>query len=922
MGSSADTSIVFYLVTNFKELKRTIGVDLPRNIGRAAEMVSAASRINKVLSADESHCSSCFHVDNPIVELKRVTVHVGGLEILKDISFEVGAGLTIVTGKIGSGKSTLLNTILEKNLLSSGKVHIRGSISYASQDPWLFPSTIRQNILFGKKIDENRYRRVIQTCALQYDFDLLDKSDETILTDNGANLSKGQRTRINLARAIYNDSNIYLLDDSLSSLDSCVQDYVFNKCIKTFLKDKICILVSQNMAHVNKADTVIIMDEGKIKEIKRFNRKASQDEEVRYEEQNVKKIASDESIEDELDETALLIEIDDSRKNLIYREEKKEGKVLIDVYHKYVIFGGGYILLLMNLALGGLTQISGSFADKFLTMWVDDKQKILTLRNQFSNFSTENITINQTLVQAEAQENHTLRLYSILLFTATVLVLITTYVNFDFCRRASIKIHQVLVRSIMRTFPSFFDSCYIGNILNRFSEDLAQLDENFPFIFRELLEDMFSIIGQISLVLTVDKYFLGYISIAFIVLLMLGKVYIPSGRSLKRLEASTRSPMVGHLNACLEGLKTIRASKAEDILKNEFDRHQNLYTSALYTSICAMSAFTFFMDLASCVLIIVVVIHFLFIDTGASSGNVGLALTQASMLGSTIQYAIRKLSVLENSMTSVERILEYTEVPLEKCEGEVQNNWPVEGNVTFENVSLSYNKETILKDISFKTEPKQKLGVMGRTGAGKSSIISLLFRLYDYQGKICIDGVDIKKLPLKFLRENLAVIPHDPLIFSGTVRSNIDPYGEFVDIDLAGALEKVKMKDFVSKLDLKITSELNFSSGQKQLISLARVLLRKKKIIIMDEPLEYLDYETQVIVQNIINENFQDCTILMISHKVQPFLEFDEVMVLDGGGIIEFGEPAILQRDENGCFHKLVEQAKSLNHSDSSSGNK
>nr|XP_023024510.1 probable multidrug resistance-associated protein lethal(2)03659 [Leptinotarsa decemlineata] len=920
MGFSSDTTIVFYLLSNFHALRETLGVKIPYNIGKVAELMSAGTRVNRLIKADELHPHYFDYIPayKPLVEMKEAKVHIGNKEILNIISLTADTGLTIVTGSVGSGKSSLLKTILQDYPLTSGNIISYGRISYASQDPWLFPSSIKQNILFGEQFNEKRYLDVIRVCALQYDFDLLEKADETIVSDRGMNLSKGQQARINLARAIYKESEIYLLDDSLTALDAHVKDYIFEECIKNYLKDKICILVSQTANHIDEADNVIIMDRGQIVDSGKPNEKIIQEvREMVLEDDDLENDVIEDEEDTEKDEESKLLETEQTTvgKN-IYREVKKEGKVNLVVYHKYIVFGGGLIMVLVNLVLVITTQTTQSLADKLLTKWVDEKQKVLTLQEeiQFPSVTTNIFDLNHTVSKAEATENKTFRMYSVFLLSNTILALMMTYAIFDFCRRASIKLHTALVGSVVNSVMSFFDSHFIGNVLNRFSEDLAQIDEHLPFILKECLGVLFATIGHIGLVLTVDTRFIIYISIVCFLLLVIRTIYIPTGRSLKRLEASSRSPMIGHLNATLDGLTTIRAYKAERILIDEFDRHQDLYTSAYYTSICSLRGFNFFMDCIGSTLLISVVINFLFFDTGASAGNVGLALTQVTSLGNSIQWGLRQWSEMENNMTSVERVLEYAGIPSEKKGGEVLDNWPTDGTVEYENVCLAYNNEKILKNLTFEVEPKQRIGIVGRTGAGKSSLISSIFRLYDVQGKILIDGVDIRRLSLKFLRKKLAIIPQDPVLFSGTARTNLDPFREFEDEELWSVLEKVDLKNSISNLDNVIGSVSNFSCGQKQLFCLARALLRKSKILILDEATANMDHETDARLHKTISQHFTDCTVFIIAHRLHSILECDKVMVLDKGVLIEFDDPLSLLENENGIFHKMVKQAGLLNY--------
>lgn len=289
----------------------------------------------------------------------------------------------------------------------------------------------------------------------------------------------------------------------------------------------------------------------------------------------------------------------------------------------------------------------------------------------------------------------------------------------------------------------------------------------------------------------------------------------------------------------------------------------------------------------------------------------GLAVTQVSLLAGDVDWGVKQWADLENLMTSVERILEYTDVKSETKEGKEVENWPTTGNIKYENVSLSYNnKEMVLKNLSFQIGAKEKLGIVGRTGAGKSSIILSLFRLYDIEGKVLIDEVDTQAISLGFLRRKLAIIPQDPILFSGTIRTNLDPLGEFKDEDLWKVLEKVNLKSSISNLNMiTSSSHSTYSSGEKQLICLARAILRKAKIVILDEATANMDHETDELLNRCIKENFSDCTMLTIAHRLQSILECDKVMVLDKGHLREFDSPRVLLENKNGHFYKMVQQA-------------
>ncbi|CAG9859946.1 unnamed protein product [Phyllotreta striolata] len=917
-GRSTDASIIVYALASFKDLKRWLGESIPYTMGQLGEFYSAYKRVVNALEAEELETTPQNNepTDKPVVELNNACVSVKNHTILSDITFKLTSGLTLITGTVGSGKTSVFKAILQDFPLSQGNLKTEGRISYASQDPWLFPSSIKQNILFGETYDEKRYNEVVRVCALLFDFKQLDHGDQTIVTDRGLNLSKGQQARINLARAIYRDSEIYLLDDCLTALDAAVQEYIFEECIKGFLKGKLCVLISQTASHLSEADTVIILHKGRIKDIGSPDERICQEaKEFAVDDDDLEKEVIEDGEEKEVDEKTGLIETEQfTAKKKIYREVKKEGAIDFDVYKKYFMYGGGFMLLLVNIFMGGSTQFATSYSDKLLTNWIDAKQVVLSVQANI----TSNYTTSLNLTSAVTEEHSIFRRYSIFVLGSVGLDLIRHYLLLDFCRRASVNIHKTIIKRIMNAVMAFFDSHLIGNVLNRFAQDMVNIDEVLPYVLDDCFSIIFSVAGGLLLIFSIKLTFSIYVVVICIGLLLLRRFYLPSGRSLKRLEAATRSPMIGHLNATLEGITTIRSCKVEELLIEEYDKYQDLHTSAYLSSLTAMRAIGFYMNSLSTTFVIVVIVKFLFFDSVVTAGDVTLALTQVFSVCSEVQWGVRQWAELENLMTSAERLLEYADIQEEKKDGrKLDNNWPSKGAITYEKVSLSYNEtdEPVLKDLNFEIRPGESVGIVGRTGAGKSSIISTIFRLYEVRGRILIDGVDIKTLSLDFLRKCIAIIPQDPIVFSGTMRTNLDPLKEYTDEELWTALEKVGIKKHVRSLDRIVNStDLEYSSGQKQLICLARAILHKQKIIVMDEATANMDHETDVLLNKLIKENFSGATVLTIAHRLHTILECDKVMVMDRGEIKEFNDPKVLLDNKSGRFYKMVEHAGLLNY--------
>ncbi|CAH0553606.1 unnamed protein product [Brassicogethes aeneus] len=918
---NASPELIFYIVACYKNLKWSMEYLIPTSLAQASVLYASAKRINLLLQAEEMKKAEGSGSDEitsePKVELKGVMVKIKDMIILQDVSLSLSAGLTLVTGNVGSGKSSLVKTILQDYPKDAGGHLVTyGRISYASQDPWLFPSSVKNNILFGEKFDPERYEEVINVCSLKFDLDCLDNGDETIVADRGINLSKGQQARINLARAVYKQSEIYLLDDSLTALDAHVQDFIFEKCIKGFLKGKLVVLVTQRHHHLMEADTVVIMSNGTIEStgqptkqlIEQVKQAMSEDNEI-DEVKNDYEVIQNEKLEvpdkdTQPTEQHTLIE---ERNKKIYHEENKQGSVKFGVYNKYIQFGGGYFVFLGIIVAFTAAQYTESYSDKLLSSWVDYTPKLLICQ-ELLNASTN----ASECAGIEKDSTFTFNLFSLMLIISVALQIIRTYCLLNFARVASFCIHKAMTHSIINAVMYFFDSHFIGNIINRFSQDLNNLDEVVPSVLRECFGILFTIGGIVFILAMINwRFFLAAI-IFGIIIVVLKKLYIPAGRSLKRLESSTRSPIMGHLNASMEGLTTIRAFKQQRILKDEFDRHQDLFTSAHYTLHCSNRALDFAMDFLSTSLITIVISRFMFFNSGESAGEVGLAITQVFILAGQVQWGIRQWAELENQMTGMERVMEYTEIKPENGSGQSPQDWPKHGAVQFKKVSLKYRNthEAVLKDLNIEVKAGEKVGIVGRTGSGKSSIISTLFRLYDIEGSIDIDGVDIKTVSLTQLRKSIAIIPQDPVLFRGTIRSNIDPLNMFKDEQIWEAIGKVKIKDMIPSLDMPIKeSATNFSSGQRQLVCLARAIIRKNKIVVLDEATANMDSETEALLNNTIKEIFKNCTVFTIAHRLHSIIECDKVLVLDRGNVLEYDHPKTLLKNREGSFSKMVQQS-------------
>uniref|UniRef100_A0AAG5DBA7 Multidrug resistance-associated protein lethal(2)03659 n=1 Tax=Anopheles atroparvus TaxID=41427 RepID=A0AAG5DBA7_ANOAO len=881
--------------------------------------------------------------------------------------------LVAVIGPVGAGKSSLIHAILGELPLESGSIKVNGDISYASQEPWLFSGTVRQNILFGLPMDRERYKQVVKTCALERDFHLFADGDKTIVGERGVSLSGGQKARISLARAVYRRAEVYLLDDPLSAVDSHVGRHLFDHCMRDYLRGKIVILVTHQLQYLQNADQIVVLMHGRVEAVGTYDklRESGQDfaqllaapsskEDDSTDTESFKRSGSlykRQNSESSMDSTAV---DGDGPETKAVEERQKEGSIGYDVYKSYFKASGGYFIVSTIFFMFLLSQLCASGGDYFLTYWVNKAESTPAAADEagravfsaLSNDTTDEAGFNGTATTMETStvvptpasgiavfftairqmfasgnedEDRYIDIYIFTGLTIATVVITLTRSMFFFrtAMKASRKLHDAMFNGITRASMYFFNTNPSGRILNRFSKDMGQIDEYLPSVTVDVIQIFLSLIGIVVVVAIVNPYNLIPTVVIGIIFYFMRAFYLLTSRNIKRVEAITRSPIYSHLSASLSGLSTIRAFGAEKILVREFDSHQDLHSSAFYLFISTSRAFGFYLDVF-CVIYIAIVTLTFFIQ-GDSGGNVGLAITQALGMTGMVQWGMRQSAELENTMTSVERVVEYDNVDpepaLEAADADKKppQDWPQEGRIRFEKVSLRYSPDPsgdlVLRDLEFEIAPREKIGIVGRTGAGKSSLINALFRLSYNGGSIVIDARDTSQMGLHDLRAKLSIIPQEPVLFSGTLRYNLDPFDEYPDEKLWRALKEVKLEEAINELPSGLSSKINeggsnFSVGQRQLVCLARAILRENKILVMDEATANVDPQTDKLIQQTIREKFNDCTVLTIAHRLNTVMDSDKVLVMDAGRCVEFGTPYELLTTEGGprVFYGMVKQ--------------
>ncbi|XP_076254946.1 putative multidrug resistance-associated protein lethal(2)03659 isoform X2 [Rhynchophorus ferrugineus] len=970
-GNTINAQYVYVITSFYAILRIVITKRLPEAATYLAEAAISVKRLTEFLTMEEMEfdSSSTFlnkynkeneaiisdldtkkYISDNFVELNDVFIKWNTQTedyTLQNIKLTAGASdLTVIIGPVGSGKTTLLYTILRELPPIKGTVVINGIISYASQEPWLFLGSIRQNILFGQDFDQTRYEKVIKACALERDFVILPFGDETIVGDRGVSLSGGQRARINLARAVYKEADIYLLDDPLSAVDTHVGRHIFVECIQKYLKDKCVILVTHQLQYLRNVKNIYLIDSGKVDftgtydDIQQCDKdfaqlfkevKVSEHEVCQKDNEEIQDRDNTDDVEKNSNKSEDKLKSVNRKVATIQQESRAVGNVTWDVYKIYLKNGGNVCKILSIFMSFLFAQIISTVSDYYITWWVN-AEAIKKTRNETAE-EQRNISqaYNSTLVSNEETsvsafqefwisnmtENLYISFYSAIIVIVIIFSLGRSMLFFNFCIQASRKLHNGMFDKIVYAKMRFFNTNPSGRILNRFSKDMNQVDEILPITMIDTIQNGLTALFTTLVVATVNPWMMLPTIVIVGLFYILRVIYISTSRDVKRIESTTRSPVYSHLSASLQGLTTIRAFGAQEILRHEFDQHQNKNSTAFVIFTGIGRAFGLWLDVHCVIYICLVTMSFLVFKTDTLGGYVGLSITQSLTLTGMFQWCMRQWSELENAMTGVERIKEYVDVDPEtsKTIRQPPKNWPNDGRITFENLCLRYALEEtqVLKNLCFDIQPQEKIGIVGRTGAGKSSIITALFRLAENEGLITIDEVDINTISLEQLRSKISIIPQEPVLFSGTLRKNLDPFDEFSDDILWKALEEVELKDVVSELPSGLESRMteggsNFSVGQRQLVCLARAIMRNNKILVLDEATANVDPQTDALIQSAIRRKFSTCTVLTIAHRLHTIMDSDKVLVMDAGRVAEFGKPYDLLQNTNGIFYGMVLQ--------------
>ncbi|XP_041482958.1 multidrug resistance-associated protein 5-like isoform X1 [Lytechinus variegatus] len=937
-----------------------------------------------------------------------------------------------ICGSVGSGKSSLINAILSHMIMVDGSVAVDGTFAYVPQQACILNTTLRENILFGLEFDEDRYVDVVEACGLAPDLEILANGDLTEIGERGINLSGGQKQRISMARAVYSQRDIYLLDDPLSAVDAHVGQHIFDNVIKKLLKGKAVLFVTHQLQFLSQCNRVLFMKSGRIsadgahntlmksdpeynallqnfmqeQEMKRASVHSSKDggrgralssisltsldsrqrsesfrtltQSFRARSNQMLRHASTRSTHSIPEQTPLPIQeaetnkikqaaddqtdgseyppVFESREDI--RKENSDGEneeseeeykedgedecdddedesVVYDgklnqpeaietkvkpskTYLAYMKSAGGVVVSLLVILIFLISQALATFSSFWLSHWLE--------QGNGTKIDVNASTIGKDYdpyLHMNVSDNPRLRFYQ-LVYVASVLGCIL----FGFLRagvyvkttlRASSNFHNKVFLNIIHSPMSFFDVTPSGQILNRFSKDLDEADIRLPFVMESFLQNGIFVLFNLLTVIYIFPWFLVGVVVVVIFFTGLNRFYRPGLRNIKMLDNTLRSPWFSHVTTTMHSLSTIHAYEKTDEFIQKFEKQLDKHSVPMMLFMLANRWLATRFDVMTSLLGCLTATSIVLSHGSIPPGLAGLALTFTMQFLGIFQFTLRLAAEVEARFTSVQRIIDYTKLPREVAPTiagqEPPENWPDHGRITFQRVKLRYreNLPLVLKGVTFYVKPREKIGIVGRTGSGKSSLGVALYRLAEpCGGSMFIDKRDICKMGLRDLRSKISIIPQDPVLFIGTVRYNLDPFDEHSDESIWRALERTHMKDTISKLDQQLMAPViengeNFSVGERQLMCMARALLRNSKILFLDEATAAIDSETDTLIQATIREAFRDCTMLTIAHRLNTIVDSHRILVMDDGKIAEFDRPSALMNKPNSIFKSMME---------------
>ncbi|OAE32931.1 hypothetical protein AXG93_673s1080 [Marchantia polymorpha subsp. ruderalis] len=830
---------------------------------------------------------------------------------LSGVSLRAPPGsLVAIVGMVGSGKSSMLSAILGEVPKLSGQVRISGTTAYVAQGAWIQNATIQDNILFGKPLNDARYQETLRACALVEDLRQMTFGDQTEIGERGINLSGGQKQRIQLARAVYQDSDIYLLDDVFSAVDAHTGNELFEKCIKQALGTKTVLLVTHQVEFLRGADMIVVMRDGEIVQSGTYAGLLIPGTEfhalVTAHEESMQTVEGCEDDEDRPDlsssvskRSTLSRRKSSTRESgapapkqetakLVEDEKKSTGHVSWRLYWLYatkILHGAPFALLLVFQCCW---QTASILSDYFIA-------DATSVRNS-SSFEPKRFILTYALIGAVCGLFITLRT-----FLLTFLGLRTAQAFFS-----------SLLETILRATMSFFDTTPTGRIMTRFSVDQSNVDTLICILIGACLANISQTLGILVVMCQVNWQMIIIIVPLFFVFCSYQRYYLATSRELTRMDSVTKAPIIHHFSESIAGFQTIRAFREQDRFCKENVNKVNNNLRMDFHNNAANEWLGLRLEMIGTIVLCLSALLMVMARDYINPDHVGLSLSYGMALNTCLYGVVYQSCQLENRMVAIERIDQYSRIQTEAAlivpENRPAEGWIAHGSISFQHLEVRYRTDTplVLKGISLEIRGGEKVGVVGRTGSGKSTLIQSLFRLVEpARGRITVDGVDIGTIGLKDLRPKLGIIPQEPSLFQGTVRSNLDPLGEHSDEEIWEALEKCQLAEVLRQKEGKLDSEVmdngeNWSVGQRQLFCLGRALLKRCRVLVLDEATASVDTHTDSIIQKIIRTEFSACTVISIAHRIPSVMDSDKVLVLDKGQNAQLALPYYVELSGGG----------------------
>lgn len=917
-------TVVFTVLATFRIIQDPIR-SVPDVLSTFIQARVSLQRLDRFLVEDELSESA---VQKDVSHVSEYAVRVDGATLswdpmdarptLRDINLVVKRGHKVaVCGTIGSGKSTLLQSFLGEITKVAGKLELSGRVAYVAQTAWIQTGSVKDNILFGLPYDDARYKMAVKACALEQDIRSFSHGDLTEIGERGINMSGGQKQRIQLARAVYNDADIYLLDDPFSAVDAQTAAMLFGGCVMGALREKTVVLVTHQVEFLPAVDSILVMENGEIRHSGSyddllltgdvFRRLVAAHQEALHSVSNGdhqhrhhldQPTRSDSTLavrtvskEQLLAKKSSLSDDFTPNDQLVQEELRESGTNFIQPYLDYVRISGAQ-LEIVGAVLG---QIAFSVVQLFNNVW---------LATQLSN---SEIT-TQILVGVFAGTS----VFAVALFYFRSKMVV------DLGLKASDSFFRGLSGAIMKAPMSFFDSTPSGRILNRVSVDVSMLDLDIPFTFGNALALASDMVTMIILIAVATWEILLVVLPAFLLIQYMQNFYSTPAREMSRLNATTKAPIVNNSAETISGSATIRSFNVIDQFKQKNLQLIDKDASLFFHKHAALEWLVLRIEI-SCTAVVTCAALLVLLRSDISPGLAGLSITYALALNNCQIYLSFRQCTLAIFIIAVERIKQYMTLPME-APAIIESNrpppqWPTKGSITLDDLHIRYRPKSpmVLKKITCTFEGGHKIGVVGRTGSGKTTLISALFRLVEpAAGRICVDGIDICTIGLHDLRFKLCIIPQEPVLFRGTVRTNLDPLNQFSDLDIWEALGKCQLGDVIRSLPIQLESPVteqgeNWSAGQRQLFCLGRVLLKRSQVLVLDEATASIDATTDAILQKIIREEFSACTVVTVAHRIPSVIDSDMVLALKDGVVAEYAPPReLMEKKERSLFAQLV----------------